>query len=88
MEETHGPDGKEICKKSVIKLMNNKVSLTKSTDRTMRVRRVGRHDRSRASQQTDGNVVQRAFRCGFDEDGGINSGTDQHKTGDLFAMLV
>ena len=79
------PDGGEVYKRTIIKFINQKVSLTKSSDRLQRVRGVSKY--STAASRTD-NVIRRSYRYGFDNDSGPDSGADQLKYGDIAVAII
>jgi hypothetical protein len=79
-------DGIAHHKRSIAKLINTKVKLKKSFDRTKRVRdeaRTGHH-----SSATNDNAVTRAFRFSHNTSAGVNVGADTHNCDDYCCVLI
>ena len=78
-------EGNTHHKRSLIKMINDKVSLTKSFDRKHRV-----WDEARKGRTVLGTVsaVTRAFRFSHDTSAGDNSGVGRHNSDDYCCVLV
>ena len=80
-------DGELVHKRTIIKQINQGRAISKSTDRTHRVRGVTKHG-SRGASSSSRSIVGEAFNAAINDKHGGNSDADQHKTGDYCAIIV
>ena len=84
-------DGELVHKRTIIKRINQGRAISKSTDRTHRVRGVTKHG-SRGASSSSRSIVGEAFNAAINNKEGENmagdSGTDQLKCGDYCAVMV
>ena len=80
-------DGELVHKRTIIKRINQGRAISKSTDRTHRVRGVTKHG-SRGASSSSRSIVGEAFNAAINDKHGGNLDADQHKTGDYCAIIV